>query len=110
MPQPMPVPILTQRKSPTERATPACCSPIAIRFTSLSTMTGQPSSWLSASRTGKPSQPGMIGCATGVDAEEAQLRGEPDVVRATSAARGGEPVGHDQSGLQQPVDLDGELG
>ena len=144
-------------------------------------MTGQPSSWLSASRTGKPSQPGMIGGATGtpsgkrtgpghadagaveplgepggrslaaigehlledgdralayvhglvevpehlqlgvgdgdvdrgradVDAEEAQGGSEPDVVRAAAAAGGGESVGHDQARLQQPVDLDGQLG
>ena len=73
----MPVPILTQRKSPTERATPACCSPIAIRFTSLSTMTGQPSSWLSASRTGKPSQPGMIGGATGTPSGKRTGPGTP---------------------------------
>ena len=45
-----------------------------------------------------------------VDAEEAQLGGEPDVVRAAAAARGGESVGDDEPGLQQPVDLHGELG
>lgn len=82
----MPVPILTQRKSPTERATPACCSPIAIRFTSLSTMTGQPRSWLSASRTGKPSQPGMIGGATGTPSGKRTGPGTPIPAPSNSSA------------------------
>ena len=42
MPQPMPVPILTNRKADAERATPVCCSPSAITLTSLSSSTGQP--------------------------------------------------------------------
>lgn len=49
-------------------------------------------------------------CGADVDAEEAQCGSEPDVVRATPTAGGGESVGHDKSGLQQPVHLDGELG
>lgn len=46
----------------------------------------------------------------GGGAEEAQVRGEADVVRAAAAAGGGESVGHHEAGLQQPVHLDGELG
>ncbi len=45
-----------------------------------------------------------------VDAEEAQVGREADVVRTASAARGGEAVGDDEAGLQQPVHLDGEFG
>lgn len=45
-----------------------------------------------------------------VDAEEAEFGVEADVVAAAPAARGGESVGHHESGLQQPVHLDGQLG
>lgn len=50
------------------------------------------------------------GCGTDVDAKEPQLWCEPYVVRAAPAAGCGESVGHDEPGLQQSVDLDGELG
>jgi DNA-binding Lrp family transcriptional regulator len=39
MPQPIPVPIFTNRKADAERATPVCCSPNAITLTSLSSST-----------------------------------------------------------------------
>src|SRR4051794_15618144 len=77
MPHPMPVPILTNRKSSTERAIPACFSPSAMMLTSLSTSTGQPSSEANASRTGKWFQPGMIGGETGVPSAKLTRPGTP---------------------------------
>ncbi|GAA1706145.1 hypothetical protein GCM10009680_53660 [Streptomyces yatensis] len=44
-----------------------------------------------------------------VDAEQPQPGREPDVVRAPATARGREPVRGHQPGLQQPVDLHGQL-
>ena len=45
-----------------------------------------------------------------VDAEEPQLRGQPDDGGAAAAAGGGQPAGLDQPELREPVQLDGELG
>ena len=73
----MPVPILTNRKSSTDLARPACCSPSAMMFTSLSTSTGQPSSLASVSRTGKWFQPGMIGGDTGTPSRKLTGPGTP---------------------------------
>ncbi len=83
----MPVPILTSRKSSTDRASPACSSPSAIRFTSLSTSTGQPSSWPIASRTGNRSQPGMIGGTTGMPSRKLTGPGTPMPVPCTCGMR-----------------------
>src|SRR5919199_867340 len=76
IPQPMPVPSLTKRKSSTLRAVPAWSSPSAMMFTSLSTMTGAPRAAARVSRTGNPFQPGMIGGIL-----EHHLRAAPHVGR-----------------------------
>src|ERR1041384_3913533 len=77
MPHPIPVPILTKISSSSDRATPACRSPRAMTFTSLSTVTGQPQVPDSSSRTGYRSQPGMIGGATGMPSRKLTGPGSP---------------------------------
>ena len=77
MPQPTPVPILTNRKSLTVRLSPACLSPSAMMFTSLSTRTGAPRCCDNTDRTGNWSQPGMIGGATGTPSRKLTGPGTP---------------------------------
>ena len=85
-PQPMPVPILTKRKSSTLRAVPAWSSPSAMMFTSLSTMTGAPRAAERVSRTGKRFQPGMIGGITGAPSRWLTGPGTPTPTPCSSSA------------------------
>ena len=87
MPQPTPVPILTNSRSSTVRASPACISPSAMMFTSLSTSTGQPRCWESTDRTGYWFQPGMIGGATGTPSRKDTGPGTPTPAPCRSTAR-----------------------
>ncbi len=75
-PAPMPAPTVTNSTGNCSGGT-VRASPSAMRLTSLSTRTGQPSSPPSRSATGKPSQPGMIGGRTAMPRATSTGPGSP---------------------------------
>ena len=104
MPQPMPVPTLTNSRCSTSRQF-AQCSPSAMMFTSLSTSTGRVVALGEASPgPEKPSQPGMIGGATGPPGGELDRPGHADADAAHVRRVAPGPLEQGVEALLDPVE------
>ena len=87
IPNPMPVPTTRHATTPTPRATPRACSPIAHRLASFSTTTSEPcapSADVSSRSSPRRSQPGRFGARRMDPAAASGMPGVPTTVTTMS--------------------------